>query len=524
MNQYPGTNYHDLNLDWLMQQMKACLAEWTETKEDWQELETDNTEFKTYVTNYLQNLDISEEIAANFAAFVASGEFLTLITADPTGEGSALSDAVSTWMNAHITQETGYVLDDSLTEPTMAAQAKATGDAITEVKSALPSIANKFYTIIPNNTDYDTLLTPGTYLCTAATSAQTMTHAPSALAHKMYVITTTAGNKLYQLAFTNDTGASCYKRYYNASTWTAWKKFAITDDIPTAQVSQNTTDIASLLASTPSINNTRYTIIPDNTDYDTLLTPGTYLCTSATAAQTMTHAPSALAHKMYVFTTTGGDRLFQLAFANSAASQIYKRYYNGTRWNSWLEVLSDTQTYRVLILGDSYSEQGRWVDSLQNYIKTTSVLNLGVSSASLKDKYQDRTEYPYTSRPNKNTNSGNLNTFMCQIEKLKRLMTGTDLDEGEEQVYANASEYPNIIIIEGGQNDAPDTDGVIDTYPDQFMTLVNNVYVAKNSDDIANAELGSIYLKTPTENVNVFVVLKRQNVILVFKQNHTLIA
>ena len=30
MNEYPGTNFHDLNLDWLLDQMKQLREEWDE--------------------------------------------------------------------------------------------------------------------------------------------------------------------------------------------------------------------------------------------------------------------------------------------------------------------------------------------------------------------------------------------------------------------------------------------------------------------------------------------------------------
>ena len=136
MNQFPGTNYHDLNLNWLLGQMKNCLAEWETTKGEWTALETDNEEFKAYVTNYFDNLDVTQEISDKIDALVEDGTLLRILTEDE-GEGSPLSDTVGDWLAAHITQETGYVIDDTLTVQGAAADAKATGDAITEVKSAI---------------------------------------------------------------------------------------------------------------------------------------------------------------------------------------------------------------------------------------------------------------------------------------------------------------------------------------------------------------------------------------------------
>ena len=138
MYEYPASNFHDLNLDWLLEQMKNCLAEWQETKEDWQELSADNAEFKEYVTNYFDNLDVSDEIGAKIDELVEDGTLLEIITADPTGEGSALSDAVGGWISTHLHPEpTDVMIDDSLTVQGAAADAKAAGDAIADLKGAL---------------------------------------------------------------------------------------------------------------------------------------------------------------------------------------------------------------------------------------------------------------------------------------------------------------------------------------------------------------------------------------------------
>lgn len=140
--QFPGTNFHDLNLDWLLEQMKNCLAQWAETKENWDDtvtewhnLEADNTEFKEYVTNYLHNLDISPEVSAKIDAMAEDGSLLALITADD-GEGSALSDVAGQWLNAHMTPEQEALIDDTLTVSGAAADAKVTGDRISDLNNA----------------------------------------------------------------------------------------------------------------------------------------------------------------------------------------------------------------------------------------------------------------------------------------------------------------------------------------------------------------------------------------------------
>ena len=157
--------------------------------------------------------------------------------------------------------------------------------------------------------------------------------------------------------------------------------------------------------------------------------------------------------------------------------------------------------YKVLILGDSYSQNnGPWVKGMQEWLNITSLVNLGVSSCSVRDKYQDRNTYPYTSRPVQSNSTGNLNTLGCQIEKLKRLMAGTDLDSGESKIYETEDEYPNVIIIEGGMNDSYDSDKKEQTYYAQFEKQVNGVYIQQTSSK--EVTQGSCYIQTPIDEVD----------------------
>lgn len=145
---------------------------------------------------------------------------------------------------------------------------------------------------------------------------------------------------------------------------------------------------------------------------------------------------------------------------------------------SALETVTTPPAPRVLVLGDSYSQMGYWIQQLGKLVQLGEVVNLGVSSASLKDKYTDREAYPYDSRPVSNdTRGGNVNTLGSQVEKLKRLMAGADLDDGEQQVYNGSA--PDIILIEGGTNDPPDAS--TDDYVQQIYTVASG-YVARRSD------------------------------------------
>lgn len=159
-----------------------------------------------------------------------------------------------------------------------------------------------------------------------------------------------------------------------------------------------------------------------------------------------------------------------------------------------LEESAEKSTPNVLILGDSYSQMGYWINQLKEIVSLGDVVNLGVSSATLKDRFTDRTKYPYNSRPVSNdTRGGNVNTFGSQVEKLKRLMAGVDLDNGESKVFANST--PDIILIEGGTNDAVDVS--TDAYLSQIYT-VEKGYISRK----ANSAPYMGYIKIPTHYEN----------------------
>lgn len=136
--QFPGSDFHDLNLDWLLEQMKNCLAEWASTKADWQALTASNEAFKAainaewaevqaFVTNYFDNLDVSQEISEKLDAMAADGSLLAVVQA--TVESSSAT-AAAAWLAEHVTQGTGYVIDNSLTVNGAAADAFYTGAGI----------------------------------------------------------------------------------------------------------------------------------------------------------------------------------------------------------------------------------------------------------------------------------------------------------------------------------------------------------------------------------------------------------
>ena len=126
---YPYTNFHNVNLDWVLQAVKSWGTLVEQNNIAFHNLEEANENFKEYVTTYLENLDLQEEINTKINELMASGVF-----------GQYLSPYVHTevteWLEDNITPTTPAV-DASLSISGAAADAKATGDAIANVENTL---------------------------------------------------------------------------------------------------------------------------------------------------------------------------------------------------------------------------------------------------------------------------------------------------------------------------------------------------------------------------------------------------
>ena len=166
-NKYPYTDYHELNLDWFMGEFKKLVAEWEETKGEWNTLHD-------YVQNYFENLNVQTEIDNKINAMIADGTFADIVspfvTATlpalvagqlpdvvaaqisavvaaqisavvaaqlPAVAAAAAAQEVGDWLAANIDPDTGYVIDKSLTVSDAAADAKVTGEFINVIASSI---------------------------------------------------------------------------------------------------------------------------------------------------------------------------------------------------------------------------------------------------------------------------------------------------------------------------------------------------------------------------------------------------
>lgn len=121
--QFPYSNFHEMNLDQLIKIMREMQDEWAETKTEW-------ASYKDFIDNYFANLDLDEETEKALQHLISIGALDSVI--DPV-----IADTITEWMNDHITQPTTPAIDTSLSVAGAGADAKVTGDYIKQLMAQL---------------------------------------------------------------------------------------------------------------------------------------------------------------------------------------------------------------------------------------------------------------------------------------------------------------------------------------------------------------------------------------------------
>lgn len=111
--QFPYTNFHEMNLDQLIKIMREMQDEWAETKQQWSDVQA-------FIENYFENLDVSQEISDKLDQMAADGTLALILDSD-------VVNAVNLWLAAHITQPTTPAVDDTLQISGAAADSAAAG-------------------------------------------------------------------------------------------------------------------------------------------------------------------------------------------------------------------------------------------------------------------------------------------------------------------------------------------------------------------------------------------------------------
>lgn len=133
--QFPYTNFHELNLDQIIKLVAEMEKEWTDTKTEW-------ASYKDFIDNYFNNLDVSDEVMQALRTMADDGSLNVIM--DPV-----IVDAVHDWLIHNITPTTP-IIDATLTIPDEAADAYVTGTRLTNVESQAYINKNEI-SILENN-------------------------------------------------------------------------------------------------------------------------------------------------------------------------------------------------------------------------------------------------------------------------------------------------------------------------------------------------------------------------------------
>lgn len=145
---YPYLDTKDLNLDWLLKNMKSVLEQWAEYKaemnQSFADLEEANAAFKRDVTtafnelhdfvdDYFDNLDVQQEINNKLDSMKLTGELAEIMN-------PLVASETADWLAEHITNPSNPPIDTSLSVSGAAADAKVVGDILTDLKNQISGI------------------------------------------------------------------------------------------------------------------------------------------------------------------------------------------------------------------------------------------------------------------------------------------------------------------------------------------------------------------------------------------------
>lgn len=216
--------------DWafFLEQWKKTLTELDEiearNEDRLQAAETLANDLKLFVNTYFDNLDVAQEINNKIDTMVSNGTFLQ--TVEPT-----IVSVISSWLIDNITQPEGVVIDTSLTVSGACADAKAAGDAITNLRGEFLSTIRLSGALIGNAViapPYDDLNTlPVNSIVGYGTDPRPLNR-PDGVTNRFTVITLNSrqsdlGGSIQMLVTATDT----YYRHIwsNVTTgWNPWRK------------------------------------------------------------------------------------------------------------------------------------------------------------------------------------------------------------------------------------------------------------------------------------------------------------
>ena len=79
---FPYTNFHELNLDWFLNEFNKVLSEWESMQRNFDNLNAAFNDLHDYVHDYFKNLNVQKEIDNKLNSMAADGSLYEIIRKD----------------------------------------------------------------------------------------------------------------------------------------------------------------------------------------------------------------------------------------------------------------------------------------------------------------------------------------------------------------------------------------------------------------------------------------------------------
>lgn len=366
---FPYLDTRDLNLDWLLKNMKEILANWVTYQESmnhsFETLQEAFDQLEHDVYFYLDNLDLYTEIRRVMMEWLADGRFAEAVT-------PIITDKTDAWLTEHITNPSSPPLDSSLSLANAAAQAKATGDKLNAIISDIGDITG--------NTIYTATAT-GAYIDIHSTTTDITTPTSSASAEYLlmecspgdvFTVNTVGGTSALAYGFVAADGETIISKSgpshtSNNEVITAPANSAYlvvnavsNNHITVYQGKRIGTEVNGLIAEIAKAflldaQDNNITALSNGTDLNSLTTPGNYKATTNAAAASMDNCPVSQMFALKVLDTGTHGYIAQILIPYSPSSgKIWYRLGATADWREIADRRNVIEHTTTIITGSNY--------------------------------------------------------------------------------------------------------------------------------------------------------------------------
>lgn len=163
-NEFPYTNLHELNLDWILAKVKELATEWLQVHTEFETMQQLVDGLEEYIHDYFENLDLTDEVRTIIDKYLSDGT-ITLMCE------SVVQGSTAAWLTTHITNPASPPIDTSLSVTGAAADARATGNAIADLQSVITKTPTTGNLANPNTLEQGSIQQDGALLLTGTDAA-----------------------------------------------------------------------------------------------------------------------------------------------------------------------------------------------------------------------------------------------------------------------------------------------------------------------------------------------------------------